>query len=1754
MIRDTNKFSKNKSQFAEISQTNVLRNVRQYEQRTVKDNNKQDFWAGTESKIYWPTIKKRIEEKIISMGLEKWILNIEGEREADRIIESRPSKSAVEIKAQEYYDQMADQFKSKLDILKLKIERTEEPSTKHQLEMEWELEKINCKTELIKIKHEYSDKLDSDFRQQRDSYEKKRKICEDKRNKAHEVFISCFGVNARTIVQQELEEQRYYAAWKKLNKEFSLTNQDDIYTAHKMLENLSWNPKFQSFLELTTQIESLCKCISPEEGSKEFEAYCKRRLIDTLLNSDVADQFQQELEFTQQARESYQDFKIRIQVKLNEIRSNSAIENLNQTNQSYGLRFLKVKDSRVKKCHFCQSPDHLIAQCPDYKKQQQPNVQKKEYNQVKDAKSKREKHMCIYCHKWGTHTPEDCRSNPKNNQSKMDKGNDHDTKDQDNNDRMKKIFEKRIIQKQGNGSPDPKKVRFSMIKKTYNGQRGQLKRRRTKYTLILDSGASNHLIPFSEIFDTFEECDENVLLGDKVTRIRATGIGNVGFLQDVYYVPDLEEGVISIGALDNEGYHINTSNGIMECYDQEGNLVMEGVREDDNLYYIYTDNLRDTFSGTTNKLMRISTDQDLPKQKLNKSYAKIYYGDPLKHLHHRYGHLNIPAIKRAIRERTICGHGISDYDNIKDNNGFICVDCLKGKMKSFHMTESTTDHSTRENFELVATDDKGPFKIKSVNGYSRFDLFIFDGSHWIEVMFKKNKNDFLDNFKIVVNNVELLYNGRIKILQSDNENIYNDHEVIEYLQEKKIVQQQSTPYKKQMNGFIERCMGNVLETATVIMSVYNTPLRFWDYAIEAAVYMKNRQPTSFLNGKTPYEMVTGKIPDISNMVPFYAPGLVLVHKDERESGQLVHKAKECRMLGYADDLGMKNSYIVWVPEDRRIIARHDCIFDERLVPESEQDVELLGNYQQLATVQNDLSPKINDDIEFLKGELDNQDEDLYDDGKTDSEFSDMDENDIQLNLMRTNITKPVYGLKNWRLFQDIINESENKTTSVTIDGDNGKINLRVLQLLESDHITLPRIPKNWNEAMNSENAEQWLKAGKDEVNQLFDRDTFKIDNSGTHGSRSKFVFSATFDNEMNIKFKVRLVMCGYSQKKGRDYDQTFAPTLNYSTMLIVLKIALNKNWKIIIMDIGNAFVEGKNDLDVYMFLPEEFNNENGTRTRVKVINSLYGEKQAAFIWYQTLAKFLIMDLRFTRLVNDSCTFIKKNSREEIEIIVCIHVDDISVYSSNSEIQNQFIEDMKKKWKKVKVLEDFSKYLGICIERKQGEIQLHQKEYIKQLAQNMFDQGQSISTSTIPIKPNWKKSQNNSQTEEQIDFQSMIGKYRFLVDRTRPDCQVAVGIMAQHKITNNPQIIDCHINFMQYLMSTWDLTPTIKCSYEEKTIQKVSVMNWSEYPTVRRDPANNWQQNRMKEEEILNGEPVMDWKLHDSSTNERNKEILNGELGLAKQINDSSNDEIAQRLEQEIDESKDNKLSKDMIETIDSHGNICEIHETDPKGLYDLQCENYELHPELKRIRFSGKDTTNIESMVIYAFCDASYNLEDYGTSRLGGCIYTGFDSMAIHWYSHKDTTISHSSTEAELKSICYMIKELLFIKNLMDELGYEQEGPCILFVDNRSAIELCNSLKTKSQTKHINVKIAYIREKINSREIEIRFVPSELNIADILTKPLSTKLFEQHRQMLLKGVSKEFYEKLKGNSRVKIHNKIGLKLGMMIEESLTNPN
>ena len=94
--------------------------------------------------------------------------------------------------------------------------------------------------------------------------------------------------------------------------------------------------------------------------------------------------------------------------------------------------------------------------------------------------------------------------------------------------------------------------------------------------------------------------------------------------------------------------------------------------------------------------------------------------------------------------------------------------------------------------------------------------------------------------------------------------------------------------------------------------------------------------------------------------------------------------------------------------------------------------------------------------------------------------------------------------------------------------------------------------------------------------------------------------------------------------------------------------------------------------------------------------------------------------------------------------------------------------------------------------------------------------------------------------------------------------------------------------------------------------------------------------------------------------------------------------------------------------------------------------------------------------------------------------------------------------ESEYKAISQATQESVWMRELLRETKFfpDEAPPIPIFTDSQSAIDHASSHIEKGRTKHIEVTYHYVREKVEARDVTMSYVPSEVNVADILTKPL----------------------------------------------------
>jgi len=118
---------------------------------------------------------------------------------------------------------------------------------------------------------------------------------------------------------------------------------------------------------------------------------------------------------------------------------------------------------------------------------------------------------------------------------------------------------------------------------------------------------------------------------------------------------------------------------------------------------------------------------------------------------------------------------------------------------------------------------------------------------------------------------------------------------------------------------------------------------------------------------------------------------------------------------------------------------------------------------------------------------------------------------------------------------------------------------------------------------------------------------------------------------------------------------------------------------------------------------------------------------------------------------------------------------------------------------------------------------------------------------------------------------------------------------------------------------------------------------------------------------------------------------------------------------------------------------------------------------------------------------------------------------AVAWCSRRQRGTSVSTTESEYVALFEASKEAVWMRSVLRHIGFNQEIPTPLLCDNQSAIKLIFNPEFHKRTKHIDVKYHFIREKQQDGTINVEYVDTTLQLADIFTKPLDAVRFRKLR-------------------------------------------
>lgn len=152
-----------------------------------------------------------------------------------------------------------------------------------------------------------------------------------------------------------------------------------------------------------------------------------------------------------------------------------------------------------------------------------------------------------------------------------------------------------------------------------------------------------------------------------------------------------------------------------------------------------------------------------------------------------------------------------------------------------------------------------------------------------------------------------------------------------------------------------------------------------------------------------------------------------------------------------------------------------------------------------------------------------------------------------------------------------------------------------------------------------------------------------------------------------------------------------------------------------------------------------------------------------------------------------------------------------------------------------------------------------------------------------------------------------------------------------------------------------------------------------------------------------------------------------------------------------------------------------------------------------------------EKQEIETYSDADWATNHIDRRSTSGSV-TFYCDNAISWFSRKQGCVALSTAEAEYIAAATSVSELINIQGLCNDLKVSVKS--VLYMDNKSAIDISHSFENSKRTKHIDIRFHFIKDFVLNGKAKVQYVDSKNNIADIFTKSLSFESFSFLRTKL----------------------------------------
>lgn len=478
----------------------------------------------------------------------------------------------------------------------------------------------------------------------------------------------------------------------------------------------------------------------------------------------------------------------------------------------------------------------------------------------------------------------------------------------------------------------------------------------------------------------------------------------------------------------------------------------------------------------------------------------------------------------------------------------------------------------------------------------------------------------------------------------------------------------------------------MVDTGLALLAQASLPISFWTHAFTSAVYLINRLPTPVLHGKSPHEVLHKTIPNYQHLKVFGCRCYPYLRPFQAH--KLQFRSQPCVFLGYSM---VQKGYKCLAGTNRVFVSRH-VVFDEGCFPfeagsmiaNTSQSTRALPMFQHQqcavpimgyrsgsislsnsATAVPTSEPSIPQSVTPYRG---SQVSRSLVHLSSHSPFTSACQNSAD----SSSSTDPHSCLPSSSIQVPPVNPSPMQPRS----------NLHPMQTRSKSGIFKPKVLTTELAAVEPVTIEQaftskeWTLVAQQEYEALMKNHTWDLVPlpADRKAVGCKWLFKLKKNPDGTIaRYKGRLVVKGYLQEAGIDFQDTFSLVVKPMTIRVVLSLAIKLEWQLRQVDINNAFLNGELSEEIYMTQPLGFEQHSNNGLLVcRLKKALYGLKQTPRAWFSKLREFLLSS-QFVCAKSDASLFVKKT--DGVILYVLVYVDDIIITGNHQQSIDKFVSSL-----------------------------------------------------------------------------------------------------------------------------------------------------------------------------------------------------------------------------------------------------------------------------------------------------------------------------------------------------------------------------------------------------------------------------------------------------------------------------------------------